>query len=204
MFDFSSVAKKYYTKEQYAAVRGAHIGIAGAGGLGSNCAVCLARSGFERFTIVDFDVVEESNLNRQTYNYRHIGKPKVECLNEVLRDINPAIVVDRRQLKLNEENIVNVYKNCDVIIEAFDKADCKAMLARAFLPLGKFIVSVSGIGGTGNADAIKTRKVKRNYFLIGDGVSGVGADVKPYAPRVVVAAAKQADVVLSWVLGRTK
>ena len=92
-FTFHAVAKNYYTDEQYAKIRETRIGIAGAGGLGSNCAINLVRCGFEDFVIVDFDMVELSNLNRQAYTVCHIGRPKVECLSELMRAINPGCTV---------------------------------------------------------------------------------------------------------------
>jgi sulfur carrier protein ThiS adenylyltransferase len=199
-FNFYSVAKNYYDNEQYAKIRGTRIGIAGAGGLGSNCAINLVRSGFEDFVIADFDVVEASNLNRQAYNVCHLGRPKVECLSELMRAINPGCTVRPVRERVDERNIAALFENCRVVVEAFDKAECKAMLSQAFMGSLKLVVSVSGIGGFGNSDRIVTRKIRDNYFLIGDGVSGVGNSIKPYAPCVNIAAAKQADVVLSWVI----
>lgn len=199
-FNFYSVGKNYYTDEQYAKIRGTRIGIAGAGGLGSNCAINLVRCGFEDFVIVDFDLVELSNLNRQAYTVCHIGRPKVECLGELMRAINPGCTVRLVQKRADEGTIAALFENCRVIVEAFDKAECKAMLSQAFMGISKLVVSVSGIGGFGNSDRIVTKKIRDNYFLIGDETSGVGDGVKPYAPCVNIAAAKQADVVLSWVI----
>jgi sulfur carrier protein ThiS adenylyltransferase len=201
-FTFHAVAKNYYTDEQYAKIRGTRIGIAGAGGLGSNCAINLVRCGFEDFVIADFDVVEVSNLNRQAYSVCHIGRPKVECLSELMRAINPGCFVRPVRERVDEGTIAALFEDCRVVVEAFDKAECKAMLAQAFMGSSKLVVSVSGIGGFGNSDRIVTRKIRDNYFLIGDGVSGVGNSFKPYAPCVNIAAAKQADVVLSWVIGQ--
>lgn len=199
-FNFESVAKNYYTDEQYKKIVKTRIGIAGAGGLGSNCAMQLVRCGFVDFTIVDFDVVEPSNLNRQAYFFRHIGRPKVECLAELMLAVNPRCRVCALQKRIEENNIAGVFEECLVVIEAFDKAECKAMLAQAFAGSTKLVVSASGLGGVGDSDGIVTRKIGENYFLIGDGVSAVGGSVKPFSPRVNVAAAKQADVVLSWTL----
>ena len=199
-FTFHSVAKNYYTDEQYAKIRETRIGIAGAGGLGSNCAINLVRSGFEDFVIVDFDLVELSNLNRQAYTVCHVGRPKVECLSELLRAINPGCTVRLVQKRADEGAIAALFEDCGVIVEAFDKAETKAMLSQAFLGSSKLVVSASGLGGFGNSDRIITRRLRDNYFLIGDGSSAVGDGIKPYAPCVSIAAAKQADVVLSWVI----
>jgi thiamine biosynthesis protein ThiF, family 2 len=199
-FNFNSVAKKYFTDEQYDKIRETRIGIAGAGGLGSNCAINLVRCGFEKFVIADFDVVELSNLNRQAYTVRHIGRPKVECLSELMRAINPECVVRPVRERVDESNIAALFEDCPVVVEAFDKAESKAMLSQAFFGSSKLVVSASGLGGFGNSDRITTRKIRDNYFLIGDGTSGVGNGVKPYAPCVSIAAAKQADIVLSWII----
>ena len=78
------------------------------------------------------------------------------------------------------------------------------MLAEEYIASDKLLVSVSGLGGYGMADRIITRKVRDNFYLIGDGTSEVGEDKKPFAPCVMIAAAKQADVVLEWCLDSKK
>ncbi len=199
-FSFDSAISSYYTLAQREAIRSTRIGIAGAGGLGSNCAVNLVRSGFVYFTIADFDVIEPSNLNRQFFFADQIGMPKVLALSENLRRINPEISVDPHLIRLDETHVSSLYADCDVIVEAFDKAESKAMIVRTFFRSGKLLVSASGLGGYGESDTITVRKVHDRFYLVGDGVSEVCASRKPYAPRVSIAAAKQADVVLSWVL----
>jgi sulfur carrier protein ThiS adenylyltransferase len=204
VFSFGAVCSRYFSKEQYAAIRTATIGIAGAGGLGSNCAINLVRSGFEKFIIADFDVVELSNLNRQAYLPEHIGRPKVDCLKDQMLKINPDCSVEKHQRRVDAANAPGIFGSSDVVVEAFDTAECKAMLVNLFLDSQKLVVSASGLAGFGNSDRILTRKIRENFFCIGDGVSGVGKDIKPLAPCVSIAAAKQADVVLEWVLARAK
>jgi sulfur carrier protein ThiS adenylyltransferase len=125
-FNFDSVCRSYFSADQIKHIRKARIGIAGAGGLGSNCAMNLVRSGFTQFVIVDFDVVEESNLNRQFYFYDQIGRPKVDALKENLLRINPDLSIKPWQLKLDKQNMANIFKACTVVVEAFDKPRCKA------------------------------------------------------------------------------
>lgn len=197
---FFSVLPHFYSSQQISKLSKIKIGIAGAGGLGSNCASTLVRCGFSDFVVADFDKVELSNLNRQAYTIEQIGLFKVDCLKSVLVSINPEINVITHPVKVNEDNIHNIFDSCDVIVEAFDKAESKAMVASEFLKTEKLIVSVSGIGGFGDSDSICTKKIRENFFLIGDDSSEVGGDIKPYAPRVIVAASKQADVVLSHIL----
>jgi sulfur carrier protein ThiS adenylyltransferase len=203
-FSFRSVCSRYFSKEHCSAICSATIGIAGAGGLGSNCTINLVRCGFEKFIIADFDTVELSNLNRQAYLPEHIGLPKVDCLKDQLLKINPACSVDAKQITLNETNALTVFGSCDVVVEAFDSPECKAMIANIFVDTGRLVVSASGLAGFGNSDRIKTRKVRDNFYLIGDGASGVNGKMKPLAPCVSIAAAKQADVVLEWVLAMAK
>ncbi|MFP4680297.1 MAG: sulfur carrier protein ThiS adenylyltransferase ThiF [Chitinispirillaceae bacterium] len=201
MFCFDSVSGHFHSSEQLQKIKNSTIGIAGAGGLGSNCALFLARSGFENLVIADFDKVEPSNLNRQVYFPHHIGKPKVECLKNILQTLNPQIRVESHNMKLDESSCGEIFKKCQVVVEAFDRAEAKAMMVHTFLNTPKLLVSASGLGGYGNSDRIITRRVRDNFFLIGDLESAVGDESKPYAPCVAIAAAKQADVVLSWVLG---
>jgi len=176
------------------------IGIAGAGGLGSNCAVNLVRSGFVKFVIVDFDQIEYSNLNRQFYFYHQVGRPKVAALQENLLAINPNLQLDVRQQKIEEHNVEAIFTHCDVIVEAFDQACYKKMIVEHYIQSDKLIVSASGIAGWANSDDLKTHKIKDNFYLVGDLCSEVKADVPPCAPRVSIAAAKQANIILEYVL----
>lgn len=181
-------------------IQRATIGIAGAGGLGSNCAVNLVRSGFLNFVIVDFDQIEYSNLNRQFYFYNQVGLPKVQALQENLLAINPNLQLDIRQQKIEEDNVEAIFANCDVIVEAFDQARYKKMIVEHYLPSNKLIVSASGIAGWSNSDELKTHKIKENLYIIGDLSSAVGKDLPPCAPRVSIAAAKQANIILDYIL----
>lgn len=176
------------------------IGIAGAGGLGSNCALNLVRSGFKSFIIIDFDVVEASNLNRQFYFLDQLDTPKVEALKSNLLRINPDLEIKAINTRIERENIIQLFEECDVVVEAFDKAKYKAMLAECLFFSGKLIVCASGIGGWGKSDDIKVNKVHEKFYMVGDFVSEVNEDIPPISPRVNIAAAKQADIVLSIVL----
>ena len=104
------------------------VGIAGLGGLGSVVAIALARVGVGRLILVDFDVVEPSNLNRQQYFSHQIGMPKVEALRENLSKINPCVNIRIHHEKLDRDNVERIFKEADVVVEAFDRADQKAML----------------------------------------------------------------------------
>ncbi|MDP8266958.1 MAG: sulfur carrier protein ThiS adenylyltransferase ThiF [Candidatus Aceula meridiana] len=188
-------------KENFDKVQSVKIGIAGAGGLGSNCAFNLTRMGFKKFCIVDFDKVEFSNLNRQFYFYDQIGRNKVEVLKENLERINPNVGITALTQRIERENIRELFNDCGVVAEAFDRAEYKSLLTEAFLETDKFIVSASGLSGVGNSDEIKVHQIKEKFFLIGD-LKSDSNDAPPLSARVNIAAAKQADVILDYVLKR--
>jgi len=178
------------------------IGIAGAGGLGSNCAMHLVRSGFKNFVLADFDRIEESNLNRQFFRPEQIGKFKVEALDNNLREINPDLNITASYETITRENMGNIFKNCDAVVEALDAAKIKKALVETFLSTQKLVVTASGIGGTGNTDKITTRKIRDNFYMIGDMKTECNDETPPFSPKVGIAAAKQADVVLAYYLGK--
>ncbi len=173
------------------------IGIAGCGGLGSNCAIALARIGIGKLIIVDFDIIEQSNLNRQYYFIDQIGEPKVDALEYNIRRVNKDVKVEKHHLKLDSVNIPEIFKNCDVIVEAFDHAAMKQMIIETVLSEmpDKYIVSGSGMAGWGNNNDIKTIQYDK-LFICGDMISEISETLKPLAPRVGVVANMQANQVL--------
>jgi sulfur carrier protein ThiS adenylyltransferase len=191
---------KHFSPEQLEKIESFTIGIAGAGGLGSNCAQNLVRSGFKHFVICDFDVVEPGNLNRQFYFQDQLGITKVDALAVNLRRINPDVEIASLPVKITSGNAREVFAGCDVIVEAFDRAEAKRMLVETFYSSGKFLVAASGLAGWGNTDAIMTLQVHDYFYMVGDLVSEVGENRPPCAPRVNIAAAKQADLILSMAL----
>ncbi len=200
MNNFERALVTYIGEDRLSKIQSVKVGIAGAGGLGSNCAFNLVRSGFKNLIIVDFDVIEYTNLNRQFYFYNQVGELKVEILKKNLLDINPELHIQQMALKIDESNIDRLFEDCDVVIEAFDKAEYKRMIVEAYIGSGKLLVSASGLAGWGNSDEIKVNRIKENFYVIGDLKSEVGEDCPPVSPRVNIVAAKQADVVLDYVL----
>ena len=175
------------------------IGIAGCGGLGSNCAFNLVRSGFIRFKIVDSDVVEISNINRQFYFLDQINMTKVKALEVNLKRINPEINIEAIEQRLNRSNAAKVFADCDIVVEALDEPKEKSMLVSSLLNKVKLIVAASGVAGFGSSDQIRIKKINKNLVLVGDLKTGI--DKAPaFSPRVNIAAAKQADIVLEYVL----
>jgi len=178
------------------------VGIAGAGGLGSNCAVALARVGVGKLVIADFDIVSESNLNRQYYFFDQIGKKKAWAIKENILRISPKAEVSSIDILLIPENIVGIFKDCDVIVEAFDKADQKEMLIETVLtemPEKPLVIGL-GMAGWGMNDNIHCRR-SDNLYICGDEISEISPDLPPIAPRVGMVANMQANVVLEILLG---
>ncbi|MCK5133500.1 MAG: sulfur carrier protein ThiS adenylyltransferase ThiF [Candidatus Sabulitectum sp.] len=196
---FEEKLLKQYGRESYEKIRNIRIGIAGAGGLGSNCAFNLVRAGFRKLVIADFDVVSPSNLNRQFFFLDQVGMAKVEALEVNLKRINPDIEVKTYNGKVTCSNATEIFSSCEIVAEAFDRVDQKTMLVGSILKTGKFVVAGSGLGGYGESDQIKTFKIGRNLVVVGDLNSDVISN-PPVSPRVNVAAAKQADVILERVL----
>lgn len=170
------------------------VGIAGAGGIGSNVAMHLVRSGVTCLRIVDFDTVSASNLNRQFYFKDQVGRIKVEALKENLERISPGLCLEMLNLKLDETNIMDALGDCDIIVEAFDQAAAKAMLAEAFWNSGRTVFSASGIAGI-RADSVCIKTVKKGFTIVGDHSTDI-ADRRVFSPKVNVTAGLMAALVL--------
>jgi sulfur carrier protein ThiS adenylyltransferase len=197
---FERAMVSYLGPEKLARIRSTKIGIAGAGGLGSNCAFNLVRTGVRSLKIVDFDVVEPKNLNRQFYFLDQVGMSKVDALKLNLQRICPDVTIETSSERIESDNIVELFSDCDIVVEAFDKAAYKSMLVTRLLPLKELIVSGSGLAGVGRSDEIVVHRLKKNLVIVGDLRSDIRSS-PPLSPRVNIAAAKQADVVLEHLLG---
>ena len=202
MNDFEKALIGYIGEKNLMKIQKIKVGIAGAGGLGSNCAFNLVRSGFKNFVIADFDVIEYSNLNRQFYFYNQTGQLKTEMLKQNLLAINPDAMIHTVTEKLERHDLHRFFEDCHVVVEAFDKAIYKKMIVEEFIASSKLLVSASGLAGWGKSDDIKTHKLKDNFYIIGDLVSEVADGLPPISPRVNIAAAKQADVILEYFLNK--
>jgi sulfur carrier protein ThiS adenylyltransferase len=192
-----------HTPGVYEKLKHSIVGIAGLGGLGSNIAIALARIGVGHLIIADFDVVEPSNLNRQQYFIDQIGFFKTEALTYNLRRINPFIKITSYTVKLSSENIPDIFSNCHVIVEAFDRADMKTMLIHTVLEKlpNIYIVAASGLAGYGPNNDIITRRIARKLFVVGDLISEARPGCGLMAPRVGIAAHHQANQVIRILLG---
>lgn len=171
------------------------VGIAGAGGLGSNAAVSLARAGVGRLIVADFDRIEPSNLNRQQYSVKQIGRQKAAALRDNIGRLNPFCAVEAHCLKVTAANTRKLFGGADLLIEAFDKAEQKAMLIRAWLRAcpGKPVITASGLAGFGGGSALRVRRIG-DIYACGDGKSVCPKGISPMAPRVAIVANLQADL----------
>ena len=180
----------------------AEVCILGLGGLGSNVAILLARAGIGHLKLVDFDVVEASNLNRQQYRISHIGLKKTEAIKTIIKEINPFVEIETLDIKVDRENIYSIVGDIEIVVEAFDVAETKAMTLEELLAKkNKIVVSASGMSGLGSANEIITRKVRNNFYLIGDNYSDYEEYSGIMSTRVMLCAAHQANMVLRLILG---
>lgn len=178
------------------------VGIAGLGGLGSNIAVYLTRLGIGKLILVDFDNVDITNINRQNYVLSDIGKPKTKALYNYLTQINPYLNYEIHQIKVTSENAVDLFSGCDVVCEAFDKADQKAMLIQTLLANNIKVVSGNGMAGINSANLIKTTNPIKNLYICGDNQSDISDSLGLMSPRVAICAAHQATMTMRLLLNQ--
>jgi sulfur carrier protein ThiS adenylyltransferase len=177
------------------------VGIAGAGGLGSNVASALVRSGVGKLIIADIDTVSEANLNRQFYFADQVGRPKVDALRENLLRINPRAEAKVYHCRVTENNAGLLFSSCDVVIEAFDRADEKKWFAEwmiAHYP-AKPLIMGSGMAGYGSPQKLRVQK-SGNLYICGDQQETDENLVPLMAPRVILVAMIQADLALELLL----
>ena len=196
--ELRAMIRARHTPKLYDSLEKASVAVCGLGGLGSHIAIMLARSGIGTLHLIDFDTVEPSNLNRQAYNVDDLGKFKTEALKEQISKINPFIKININTIKIEKENIKELFCYYDIVCEAFDNAVYKAMLAQNFHSFfkDKILISASGLAGYGNSNLIKTRKIAKNFFVCGDLKSAARLGNGLIAPRVNICAAHQANLVL--------
>ena len=176
----------------------AAVAICGLGGLGSNIAFALARAGIGKLVLIDFDKVDITNLHRQQYKATQIGMNKTDALKENLSEIAPYVKIETHSVRITESNAEELLKKADIICEAFDDAECKAMLVNIVterMP-EKYLVAASGMAGMGSANTVQTRKISKNFYICGDGTSDVQTEGSLVASRVMLCAAHQAHTVL--------
>ncbi|MBU5269595.1 thiamine biosynthesis protein ThiF [Clostridium cochlearium] len=191
-----------HTPKIYEKLKKVSVAIAGLGGLGSTAALSLARVGIGKLILVDYDVVEPSNLNRQQYFIKHIGMKKTQAMKDIISQCNPFVKIETIDAYVDEKNIESIFKDADIIIEAFDNAETKALITNKVLKImkNKKIITASGLAGYEDCNLIRSKKINDKFYIVGDGQ----AEAKPgrglMAPRVSVAANHQANLVLEIIL----
>ncbi|MBV1818867.1 thiamine biosynthesis protein ThiF [Clostridium cochlearium] len=191
-----------HTPKIYEKLKKVSVAIAGLGGLGSTAALSLARVGIGKLILVDYDVVEPSNLNRQQYFIKHIGMKKTQAMKDIISQCNPFVKIETIDAYVDEKNIESIFKDADIIIEAFDNAETKALITNKVLTTmkNKKIITASGLAGYEDCNLIRSKKINDKFYIVGDGQ----AEAKPgrglMAPRVSVAANHQANLVLEIIL----
>lgn len=196
--EWKEALEERHCKELQQAFSSATVAICGLGGLGSNIAISLARAGIGKLILIDFDRVDITNLHRQQYKADQIGMYKTDALAENLREIAPYIELEAHTERITEYNAVTLLKDADIVCEAFDSAECKAMLTNTILSElpDKYLVAASGMAGMGVTNSIKTRRITSRFYLCGDETSEVSDGIGLVAPRVALCAAHQAHTVL--------
>lgn len=176
----------------------ATVAICGLGGLGSNIAIALARAGIGKLILIDFDKVDITNLHRQQYKCSQTGMSKTQALKANLSEINPYISLETHTVRVTEDNAEELLKDCDIICEAFDNAEAKAMLTNLVLEKmpEKYLVAASGMAGFDSGNSIQTKKITNKFYLCGDGVSDVNSGIGLVSSRVMICAAHQAHTIL--------
>ena len=190
-------------KELQKKFSGATVAVCGLGGLGSNIAIALARAGIGKLILIDFDKVDISNLHRQQYKANQIGMNKTDALRDNLLEIAPYVSLETHTVSVTEENAPDILADAEIVCEAFDNAEAKAMLTNFVFETmpNKFLVAASGMAGFGSANTIRTRKVMKHFYLCGDEQSDVQSEGSLVASRVILCAAHQAHTVLRILAG---
>lgn len=189
--------------ELRARLRASRVAVLGCGGLGSNVAAMLLRSGVGALTLVDFDTVAADNLNRQLFFADQVGRPKTQALAETLLRIDADAELRLVDGRVSSANVAEIVRDADVIVEAVDTAEAKTMIVDTCtreLP-DTPLVTVSGLAGYGPADLIETERIGAKLWVVGDLSSDVRDGLSLLASRVMVAAAQQAHIVIRIIIG---
>ncbi len=183
-------------------LQSARVAVVGLGGLGSNMTTLLVRMGVENLHLIDFDKVDASNIHRQQYFLSQLGMYKTEAICQTLRQINPFVNLRINNIKLSEKNLKQLLAEDEIICEALDIAESKAMLVSEVLYnfSDKIVVAASGMAGVGESNLITTKRINRRLYVCGDGSSDC-AQASLTAPRVALCAAHQANLVQRLILG---
>jgi sulfur carrier protein ThiS adenylyltransferase len=201
--EIDKALEERFSCEGYDKFKKAKVAIAGLGGLGSNIAVMLARTGIGHLHLVDFDQVEITNLNRQAYDISHLGLNKTDALKLILQNINPYIKITTKTIFVDKVNVNELFGGFPIVCEAFDKAENKAMIVNSLLEQYHHtkIVAGSGMAGFGSSNEIHTKRAMKNLYLCGDGKTDISDVIGLTSARVSICAGHQANMIIRLILG---
>lgn len=193
-----SMMRARHTPKLHDKLKQSTIAVCGLGGLGSHIAIMLARSGIGKLILFDFDIVEPSNLNRQSFYVSDLGLYKSEAIGNQIKTINPYTQIKLHTLRITRDNIGELFGECNVVCEAFDTIESKSMIMQNFHKCypNKILICASGIAGYGDSNSIQTHKIADNFYVCGDLKNGAKVGKGLMSPRVTIAAAHQANLVL--------
>lgn len=152
--------------ERYSRLKAANVLVVGLGGVGAYAAEMICRAGVGRMTIVDGDVVEESNRNRQLPALiSNCGKPKAEVLAERFRDINPELQLTVLNEYLRDERTVELLgsQSFDYVVDAIDTLSPKVFLIYHALQKGYRVVSSMGAGGKTDPAQVAVADISKSH-----------------------------------------
>lgn len=140
--------------------------IIGLGGVGGHSFESLVRSGIENIIVIDSDVIDITNLNRQALAYRTtIGKYKVEIAEELALNINPNCHVKKHRLFLNRENIDDIFQNkIDFVIDAIDTIETKKIIIKKCLKENIPFISVMGTGNKMHPELLEIADIRKTEY----------------------------------------
>ena len=194
-----------YSRPVYEKLERVRIGIAGLGGIGSHVAEALARAGVRHLTIADFDVVDQTNLNRQNYFADDIGRRKTDATEAILRRIDPDMDIRKSDTVVTPENVSEIFSGCSIVCEAFDRPENKTMLVESLIMSDPnvIVVSCSGMAGFGSSNSISTERRMSRLYVCGDGESDSSEGSGLVASRVMVCAGHVANMAVRLAIGNT-
>lgn len=204
--DIQCALEERHSPETQALLSKGSVAVAGLGGLGSNIAIALARIGVGHLHLIDFDKVDLTNLNRQQYFLEHVGMYKTEALYSLLMKINPYLDIRTDCIRVTDENLQELFKNDEIICEAFDNPEAKSTLVCGILEHfpEKKLIAASGLAGYESSNIIHTRRVSKNFYLCGDEVTESVYGKGLMAPRAALCAAHEANMITRLILGETE
>lgn len=148
-------------------IENAKVLIVGLGGVGGECAISLVRSGIKNIAIIDYDVVDISNLNRQVVAFHStIGKKKTDVLENLIKDINPSCIVSKYDLFLDSNNIKEIFdkENPTFVIDCCDSRETKKAIIKEALDRNIDFISSMGTGNKLDPSKLEITDIRKTNY----------------------------------------